>query len=153
MTAESAGLLPYRLGARGIEVLLVHPGGPYWARKDVGAWQIAKGGIEPGEDAATAARREAHEELGQPIAGPLLPLGTLRQTGGKIVHAFAVAADLDADAISSNEFEIEWPPRSGRMARFPEVDRARWFALDEATPMMLPSQRPFLARLAEAIAR
>ncbi|WP_419828009.1 NUDIX domain-containing protein [Sphingomonas sp.] len=151
MAATSAGLLPFRYRAGAIEVLLVHPGGPFWARKDAGAWQIVKGLIEPGEDPAAAALREAAEELGQPIAGTLIPLGTIRQKAGKIVHAFAVEAEIDADAIRSVEFEMEWPPRSGRVARFPEVDRARWWRLEEAEPMMLTSQRPLLDRVREML--
>ena len=147
MVQRSAGLLIFRHGRRGSEVLLVHPGGPFWRNKDVGAWQIPKGLIEPGEAADETARREAKEELGVVIAGPLHPLGEIRQKGGKVVEAFAVEADFDAGAIRSMAFEVEWPPRSGRRQSFPEVDAARWFTLDQARDMMLESQRPLLDRL------
>jgi predicted NUDIX family NTP pyrophosphohydrolase len=149
--ARSAGVLLYRERG-GLEVLLVHPGGPFWRNKDAGAWQIPKGGIEVDEDAETAARREVAEELGVILAGPLRPLGTLRQSGGKLVEAFACRQDVDADAIVSTTFEIVWPPRSGRLRSFPEVDRARWFTLAEAAPAMLASQRPLLDRLAALLA-
>ena len=149
MAQRSAGLLIFRRREGGIEVLLVHPGGPFWRNKDVGAWQIPKGLIEPGEDAAVAGRREAEEELGLVLAGELVPLGEIKQAGGKIVEAFALEHDLAAEAIRSNMFEMEWPQRSGRMQSFPEVDAARWFGLDEARAMMLESQRPLLDRLAE----
>jgi predicted NUDIX family NTP pyrophosphohydrolase len=144
---RSAGLLIWRRRADAIEVLLVHPGGPYWRNRDAGAWQIPKGLIEPGEEAATAARREAQEELGVAIEGTLIPLGEIRQKGGKIVEAFAVEAEVDASAISSSLFEIEWPPRSGRMQSFPEVDAARWFGVGDACEMMLASQNSLIERL------
>ena len=147
MPERSAGVLLHRRRPA-LEVLLVHPGGPYWRRKDQGAWQIPKGGIEPGEDAAAAARRELMEELGVTLTAALAPLGTVKQAGGKLVEAFAAEQDIDADAIVSTAFELEWPPRSGRIQSYPEVDRARWFALDEAGPAMLASQRPLLERLA-----
>nr|WP_047168354.1 NUDIX domain-containing protein [Sphingomonas sp. Y57] len=153
MAQKSAGLLLFRRDGGAIEVLLVHPGGPYWRNKDAGAWQIPKGLIEPGEDAASAARREAAEELGMAIEGEPVPLGEIRQTGGKIVEAFAVEADLDATAVHSNSFEMEWPPRSGRMQSFPEIDAAQWFGIDEARNMMLPSQVPLLDYLREAAAK
>jgi predicted NUDIX family NTP pyrophosphohydrolase len=143
---RSAGVLFFR-GADPVEVLLVLPGGPFWRGKDAGAWQIPKGGLDEGEDAEAAARREVAEELGVTLAAPLLPLGSLRQSGGKLVDAFACAQEVDADTVRSNEFELEWPPRSGRMQRFPEVARARWFGLDAALPAMLASQRPLLDRL------
>lgn len=135
-----------------LEVLLIHPGGPYWRNKDLGAWQIPKGGIEPGEDAVAAARREVAEELGVTLVAPLVPLGRVRQAGGKLVEAFAAEQDTDPDAIVSITFELEWPPRSGRMQRFPEVDRARWFTIEDAAPAMLASQRPLLDRLSALIA-
>jgi predicted NUDIX family NTP pyrophosphohydrolase len=144
---RSAGLLIFRRGGDGIEVLLVLPGGPFWRNKDVGAWQIPKGMVEPDEDSATAALREAEEELGIPLKGELIPLGEIRQKAGKVVEAFAIESDLDAGAICSNMFEMEWPPRSGRMQSFPEVDAARWFGLGQAGVMMLESQRPLLDRL------
>ena len=148
MQGRSAGVLLHRGGDNGVEVLLVHPGGPYWRGKDVGAWQLPKGLIEPGEDPETAARREAAEELGTPVDGPLVALGEVRQAGGKRVVAFAAAMDLDAAAIRSNLIELEWPPRSGRLIQVPEVDEARWFPLAGARRMMLASQVPFLDHLA-----
>ena len=147
MIPRSAGILVFRRAARGLEILLVHPGGPFWAKKDAGAWQIPKGGLDRGETAAAAARREVIEELGSCPDGPLTPLGEVRQSGGKIVEAFALEGDLDTDAIVSNSFEIEWPPRSGQRQSFPEVDRASWFSMAEARTMMLPSQQPLLDRL------
>lgn len=147
MPARSAGVLLHRLGVNGPEVLLVHPGGPFWRGRDVGDWQIPKGLIEPGEEAETAARREAGEELGIAVDVPLAPLGGIRQAGGKLVVAFAAAMDLDATAIVSNRIELEWPPRSGRRVEVPEVDEVRWFALDEARRRMLPSQAPLLDRV------
>lgn len=147
---HSAGVLIYRR-APALEVLLVHPGGPYWMRKDRGAWQIPKGMIEADEDAEAAARREAKEELGVALGGPLRPLGEIRQSGGKRVTAFAIEHDLDPSAIESNLFEMEWPPRSGKIAQFPEVGAAKWMSLEEARDMMLPSQLPLLDRLAELV--
>jgi predicted NUDIX family NTP pyrophosphohydrolase len=144
---HSAGVLIYRREPT-LQVLLVHPGGPYWTRKDRGAWQIPKGLIEPGEDPEATARREAGEELGVVLPGTLRPLGDIRQKGGKLVTAFAVEHDLDPAAIRSNEFEIEWPPKSGKRARFPEVSAAKWLNLDEAREIMLESQLPLLERLA-----
>jgi predicted NUDIX family NTP pyrophosphohydrolase len=149
---RSAGILLWRQGAEGPEVLLAHFGGPYWARKDVGAWSVPKGLIEAGEDAEQAARREFAEELGAPAEGPLIPLPPLRQKGGKWVEAFALKGDFDPAALASNSFTIEWPPRSGRMQSFPEVDRVRWFTLAEADAMILPSQRPLLEALQTVIA-
>jgi len=132
-------------------MLLVHPGGPYWRNKHVGVWQIPKGLIRPGEDAAAAALREAYEELGVELDGELRALGQVRQAGGKYVQAFALEAEVDTDTILSNLFEMEWPPRSGRMQSFPEVDAARWFTPAEARAMILPSQAPFLDRLEGAL--
>ena len=128
------------------EVLLAHFGGPFWAKRDVGAWAIPKGVVEPGEDPAACARREFEEELGAAPAGELVPLGRIRQQGGKWVEAFAVEGDFDVEAIVSNSFTVEWPPRSGRLQSFPEVDRAQWFGLAEARARILPSQRPILDR-------
>lgn len=133
-------------------MLLVHPGGPYWMRKDAGAWQIPKGMPEPGEEPAATARREAEEELGLAIEGELQPLGDIRQKGGKLVTAFAVEQDLDPETIRSNTFEMEWPPKSGRFERFPEVSAAKWLTLEQARTVMLPSQLPLLDRL-EALLR
>ena len=132
-----------------LEVLLIHPGGPFWAKRNEGAWSIPKGEIEPGETALDVARREFQEELGSPPPdGELTSLGSIRQSGGKIVHAWSARGDLDVGSVKSVTFSMEWPPRTGRMQEFPEVDRAAWFALDEARRMILPSQMPLLERLA-----
>lgn len=153
MARLSAGLLLYRRGPGGVEVLLVHPGGPFWARRDAGAWSVPKGEHGADEDPRAAAEREFAEELGQPAPpGPRRALGALRQAGGKVVEAWAVAGDFDAAAVVSNTFEMEWPRRSGRIQRFPEVDRAAWYPLGEARHKLLASQRPFLDRLAELVA-
>jgi predicted NUDIX family NTP pyrophosphohydrolase len=141
----------YRRGAGRIEVLLVHPGGPYWRNKDHGAWSIPKGEYGPEEDAETAARREFAEELGFEASGALKPLGDIRQKGGKRVTAFALEGDLDTSRVRSIHFEMEWPPRSGRMQSFPEVDRAAWFSLDEARKRIIASQSALLDRLAAAL--
>ncbi|MBV9843032.1 MAG: NUDIX domain-containing protein [Sphingomonadaceae bacterium] len=152
MAERSAGILLHRPGSAGREVLLVHPGGPFWRKRDAGAWQIPKGQIEPGETASAAAIRECEEELGVRLTGAPAPLATIRQAGGKWVEAFALEQDLDADAIRSITFTMEWPPRSGRMQSFPEVDAARWFGLADARAMMLPSQLPLLDALEERFA-
>jgi predicted NUDIX family NTP pyrophosphohydrolase len=144
--ASSAGVLVYRRRSQ-LEVLLVHPGGPFWAKKDDGAWSIPKGEFAEGDDPVAAARRELTEETGLVVDGELRPLGSVTQAGGKVVHAWAVEGDLDAAAIRSNTFSIEWPPRSGRMQQFPEVDRAGWFGIDEARVKLLEGQRPLLDRL------
>lgn len=149
MALESAGILMWRRRA-GLEVLLAHFGGPYWRNKDDGAWAIPKGLIEPGETPEAAARREFEEELGVKPVGALVPLGRIRQRGGKWVEPFALEGDLDPDAIVSHVYKQEWPPRSGRLQEFPEVDRAAWFDLAEARVKILPSQRPILDAL-EAI--
>jgi predicted NUDIX family NTP pyrophosphohydrolase len=148
----SAGILLYRRRFGTLEVLLGHFGGPYWAKKDEGAWAIPKGLIEANEDPEAAAGREFAEELGTRIEAPLLPLGVIRQAGGKVVHAFACEGDLDADAIVSNAFSVEWPPKSGRFGEWPEIDRAAWFTLDEAAAKILPSQRPLLDLLEGVLA-
>jgi predicted NUDIX family NTP pyrophosphohydrolase len=130
----------------------VHPGGPFWKRRDEGAWSVPKGEIEPGEDPVDVARREFREELGSEAPdGELTSLGSVRQAGGKVVQAWAAPGDLDVDRIESVTFEIEWPPRSGRRAPFPEVDRAGWFDLNTARRMILEGQRPFLDRLEEKL--
>lgn len=147
MPLTSAGILLYRRSAGPLEVLLIHPGGPFWRSRNQGAWMIPKGGIEDGETPEQAARREFEEELGTRLSGPLDPLCRIRQTGGKWVEAFAAEGDLDPEVIVSNEFEMEWPPRSGTIQRYPEVDRAAWFTLDEAHAMILPSQAAILAAL------
>lgn len=147
MPLRSAGILLYRIGAAGPEAFLVHPGGPYWVRKDDGAWSIPKGLYGEDERPDLAAMREFAEETGTEIALPLAPLGDFRQPGGKIVTAFAAEGDIDPDAIRSNTFTIEWPPRSGRMAEFPEVDRAGWFDLGTAARKILKGQQPIVAAL------
>lgn len=147
MAKVSAGILLYRCVARGIEVFLVHPGGPFWARKDVGAWSIPKGEIEPGEDPLARAKREFTEETGFAVAGEFRALALVRQAGGKIVHAWAVEGDADAAAIRSNRFSLEWPPRSGRSQEFPEVDRAAWFDLETARQKLNPAQRALIDAL------
>jgi predicted NUDIX family NTP pyrophosphohydrolase len=147
MPRISAGLLPYRTTTEHLEVLLVHPGGPFWARRDLGAWSIAKGEVAPGEEPLAAAFREFQEETGFALAGEVIALGSAKQPGGKLVCAWAIAADLDPAGIRSNQFEIEWPPRSGKRQQFPEVDRAAWFGLDEAGLRILPAQAALLEAL------
>jgi predicted NUDIX family NTP pyrophosphohydrolase len=149
VATTSAGVLLYRPGADGPEVLLGHMGGPFWARKDAGAWSIPKGEHGPEEDPRAAAAREFEEELGVPLPpGPLEELGSVRTSGGKVITAFALAADLDPARIVPGVFVMEWPPRSGRTQEFPEIDRAAWFALDEARERINPAQAAFLDRLA-----
>jgi predicted NUDIX family NTP pyrophosphohydrolase len=143
----SAGILLYRQRDGGIEVLLIRPGGPYWRNRDQRAWMIPKGMIEPGEAPAEAALREFEEETGTRLTAVPFPLATVRQAGGKMVQAFALEGDLDPDAITSIEFELEWPPRSGRRQRFPEAEQARWMTLAEARELMLASQLPLLDAL------
>ncbi|HEY6117381.1 MAG TPA: NUDIX domain-containing protein [Candidatus Dormibacteraeota bacterium] len=153
MSKESAGLLLYRDRDGRREVLLIHPGGPFWAKRDTGSWSLPKGEIEPGETAMEVALREFREELGQdPPRGISFALGTIRQAGGKLVHAWAVQGDLDVERIESVTFEMEWPPRSGRKQEFPEVDRAAWFKLEEARTKILPGQAVLIDRLERAAA-
>lgn len=149
MPLTSAGLLPYRFSSDHIlEVMLVHPGGPFWASKDDGAWSVAKGEYLADEAPALAAAREFEEETGQrPPAGDLEDLGQVRQAGGKLVRVFAVRGDVDLSELRSNEFELEWPPRSGIREKFPEVDRAEWMPAARAELKLLAAQRPFLQRL------
>jgi predicted NUDIX family NTP pyrophosphohydrolase len=144
---RSAGLLLYRRGERGVEVFLVHPGGPYWEKKDLGAWTIPKGEYGDDEEALDAARREFHEETGFVAEGKFVELGSVRQAGGKIVSAWAVEGDCDAARLVSNTCEIEWPPRTGRRIEIPEVDRGEWFSLAEAREKMFEAQQEFLERL------
>jgi predicted NUDIX family NTP pyrophosphohydrolase len=143
----SAGVLLFRQRNGETEVLLIKPGGPFWRHKDAGAWMIPKGAVEPGEVPAEAALREFEEETGTKLTSVPFPLAKIRQSGGKYVEAFALEGDLDPAAVTSNEFEMEWPLRSGRTERFPEVAEARWMTFDEARAMMLPSQLPLLDAL------
>jgi predicted NUDIX family NTP pyrophosphohydrolase len=141
-------------GGGGIEVMLVHMGGPFWARRDEGAWSIPKGEYGDGEEPLAVARREFEEEIGRrPPEGPLLELGEVRQSGGKVVTAWALEADIDVSQIKSNTFEIEWPPRSGRMREFPEVDRADWFDLETARVKLVRAQAALLDALSERLPR
>ena len=144
---HSAGILLFRQRNSEAQVLLIKPGGPFWRNKDAGAWMIPKGMVEPGEKPAQAALREFEEETGTRLSALPFPLATVRQSGGKIVEAFAAEGYLDPDLITSIEFEIEWPAKSGRRQRFPEVEQARWMTMAEARAMMLPSQLPLLDAL------
>ena len=144
---RSAGILLYRRQNGPIEVLLVHPGGPFWRNKDLGAWSIPKGEYAKGEEPLAAARREFEEETGVPVSGNFLSLGEVVQRGGKTVAAFALEGDFDPRTLRSNVFELEWPPRSGKRLSFPEIDRAGWFSPQEAERKILPAQAPFIARL------
>jgi predicted NUDIX family NTP pyrophosphohydrolase len=149
---RSAGILLYRHGADGPEVLLVHPGGPFWAKKDLGAWSIPKGEYEDGEDPQACALREFEEETGTaPPSGALVELGEVRQKNGKRVTAWAAEGDLDAAAVRSNTFTMQWPPRSGRVQEFPEIDRAGWFGVGDALVKLIPAQAEFVSRLLERL--
>ena len=147
MPKKSAGLLLFRETAAGVEVLLVHPGGPFWARKDDGAWSIPKGEFADGEEPLAAAKREFAEEVGVPPAGEFIPLDPVKQPGGKLVFAWAVRAGFDPSSLKSNTFAIEWPPKSGRQQEFPEIDKAAWFDLKSARLKILKGQTPFLDQL------
>ena len=147
MPRTSAGLLPYRRRTGRLEVFLVHPGGPFWANKDVHAWSVAKGEVEQDEDLLHAAHREFFEETGITLTGPTLPLASVRQAGGKRVHVWAIEADIDSTAIESNSFPLEWPPRSGRIMQFPEVDRAAWFDVVDAQNKIHKAQVAILGDL------
>jgi predicted NUDIX family NTP pyrophosphohydrolase len=151
MPARSAGIILYRLASGDLEVLLVHPGGPLWRNRHQGAWQMPKGHVEPGECDEAAARREVEEELGIAIGEALASLGEIRQAGGKAVMAYAVERDFDPSSLVSNTVEIAWPPRSGRRLLVPEIDEARWFALDEARQCILASQAPLIERLVSVL--
>lgn len=147
MSQHSAGILLFRRRGEALEVLLAHPGGPYWANRDLGSWSIPKGLIGAGEDPLAAARREFHEETGFDVDGRFVELGTEKQPSGKIVHAWALEGDLDPGKIVSNTFSLEWPPRSGKMQEFPEVDRGEWFDPEAARKKITTGQRPLLERL------
>jgi predicted NUDIX family NTP pyrophosphohydrolase len=147
MSRRSAGLVLFRPRPDGVEVLLVHPGGPYWAKKDDGAWSIPKGEFADDEEPLAAAQREFEEEMGSRASGDFLELEPVRQPGGKLVFAWAVGCDFDPDAVKSNTFSIEWPPKSGRQQQFPEVDRAAWFKIDVAKKKILKGQAAFLDQL------
>lgn len=147
----SAGILLFRQRSREIEVLLAHPGGPFWRSRDLGAWMIPKGAVEPGETPAQAAAREFEEEVGAPLTTVPFQLCTIRQKGGKIVEVFAAEGEFDPSRLTSFDFEIEWPPRSGERARFPEINEARWMNLQQARERILPSQLPILDALQEKL--
>lgn len=151
MAKKSAGLLMYRIRAGELEVLLVHLGGPFWAKKDAGAWFIPKGEIEPGEDELAAGQREFEEETGFKPSGPFIALGSVKQKGGKIVAAWAFKGDCDPAALKSNTFKMEWPPHSGKQREFPEVDRAGWFAIQAAGEKIHPAEFEFFERLRRAL--
>ena len=148
---HSAGVLAYRTHNGTLEVLLVHPGGPFWQRKDDGAWSIPKGEFSEGELPEAAARREFVEETGATLPDQLIALTPIAQSKGKVVHPFAVEVDLDADALKSNTFTLEWPPRSGIMREFPEIDRAAWYAVADAERKIIAGQRPILNELVERL--
>ena len=152
MPPVSAGLLMYRIRDHRLYVLLVHPGGPFFQHKDEGAWTIPKGEVEPGEDLLAAAQREFHEETGFQPTGPFLSLASIKQKGGKIVHAWACAGDCDPTAIVSNTFQLEWPPKSGRQAEFPEVDRAEFFDVATARRKINPAQVTLIDELEQTMA-
>jgi len=143
----SAGILLYRLRAGTLEVFLVHPGGPYWTRKDAGAWSIPKGEVEEGADPLGTARREFEEETGSAIHGDFVPLTPLKQPSAKLVYAWAASGDIDASSVKSNTFSMEWPPRSGKRQEFPEVDRGEWFSVAAAKEKITAGQRGFLDQL------
>ena len=147
MAKQAAGILLYRRGPAGLEVLLAHPGGPLWSRKDLASWTLPKGQFTEGELPLDAAKREFEEEMGSPPVGEFRPLGTLKQPSGKVIHAWAAESDFDVTTVASNLFSMEWPPRSGKMNEFPEVDRAGWFSIHEARLKILKGQAPFLDRL------
>jgi predicted NUDIX family NTP pyrophosphohydrolase len=153
MSIHSAGILLFRCKDNELEVMLVHPGGPFWARKDEGAWSIPKGILDENEDPLHAAKREFNEETGLEADGDFIELGEVKQPSGKIVHAWALEKDLDVTEIKSNSFTIEWPKNSGIMREYPEIDRAAWFSLDEAIKKILKGQIALLDRLEEVVAR
>lgn len=151
MTKRSAGILLFRNVPEGTQVLLVHPGGPFWAKKDEGAWSIPKGEFDEGEDAFAAAKRELQEETGIVAAGEFVALGTFRQPSGKTISAWAIESDFDPAELKSNAFSMEWPPRSGRMKDFPEVDRAGWFSIGDAASKITKGQLPIVRALIDKL--
>jgi predicted NUDIX family NTP pyrophosphohydrolase len=152
MSKRSAGVVLYRYRGGGLELLLVHPGGPFWAKKNLGAWSIPKGEIDAGEDEEEAARREFEEEIGFLPEGKLTPIGVFKQPSGKLVSAFSCEGDADLARFRSNSCEVEWPPKSGRRLNIPEADRAEWFAPEEALRRIVSGQRPIVEALAERLA-
>ena len=153
MPKLSAGIVLFRRRPAGLEVMLVHPGGPFWAKKDEGAWSIPKGLADEGEDLLAAAKREFLEETGMTVAGEFLDLGAHKQPSGKTIVAWACEGDFDPASLKSNTFSLEWPPRSGRMAEFPEVDRAAWYSIDEALVKINKGQKPIIAALEASLVR
>jgi predicted NUDIX family NTP pyrophosphohydrolase len=151
MAKKSAGILMYRFVGSRLEVFLVHPGGPFWAKKDAGAWSIPKGEFEEGENPLEAAKREFQEETGLSVEGEFIPLGPVKQRSGKVVSAWAVEGNCDAKFIKSNTFSMEWPPGSGKRREFPEVDRAEWFGIPEAKEKILPGQGLFLEEISQKL--
>jgi predicted NUDIX family NTP pyrophosphohydrolase len=151
MGKKSAGILLYRLKDKSLEVFLVHPGGPFWAKKDIGAWSIPKGELTEDENSFVAAKREFKEELGTEFTGKAIPLTPIKQKSGKIVYAWASEGDIDPAKIKSNTFEMEWPPRSGKRQEFPEIDKGEWFEIPKARRKILPGQLPLLDELVEKI--
>jgi predicted NUDIX family NTP pyrophosphohydrolase len=152
MTKRSAGILMFKGRGRALRLLLAHPGGPFWAKKDEGAWSIPKGEYDESEDPLVVARREFEEELGSPVpTGGVIELGELVQPSRKQITAYAIEGDFDPSSLKSNLFAMEWPPRSGTMQSFPEVDRAEWFTPEEARTKILPGQRPFIERLVQCL--
>lgn len=152
MPKQAAGILLFRHGPSGLQVLLAHPGGPLWARKDAGSWTLPKGQFTD-ERPLAAAKREFEEEMGSAPVGEFMSLGTVKQPSGKLIHAWAAESDFDVAAVKSNLFELEWPPKSGRRAEFPEVDRAGWFSIEQARVKILKGQQPFLDRLLQEITK
>jgi predicted NUDIX family NTP pyrophosphohydrolase len=146
-TKQSAGLLMYRKRGEAVQVLLVHPGGPFWAKKDLGSWSIPKGEFSEGEDVLKAARREFEEETGFLPTGNFIRLGAIKQPSGKLIHAWAFEGDLDVKTIKSNTFSLEWPPQSGKQQEFPEVDRAEWFTVEAARERIIKGQVEFIDEL------
>ncbi len=151
MAKESAGILLYRKGARGLEVFLAHPGGPFWQNKDLGFWSIPKGELDEDEDHFMAARREFEEETGHVADGDFMALSPVKLKSGKVVYAWAVEGDLDPAKLESNTFEVEWPPNSGTFASFPEIDRGEWYGLDEAKRKINPAQSALIDELVEKV--